>query len=610
MEEGELRIKLGKKGMGKGKTRELPCGTCLIPHGKEQKEIEGIRQKLTTNILSLDPSRMIPGDSVVPLQPSSSSMSAGMPAEGSQFALAHVTPEGEQEQFSPSSSQQQQQQQLICSPLPPPQQPNGAYPPALASHEAVVADRDLFYDTLNKFHASLGTRLSIPTIGGKELDLHLLYVEVSSRGGLEQVIRERKWKEVTVVFHFPPTTTSASFVLRKYYVSLLHHYEQVYFFGTQGSLVTPPVTASIPNQSPGHQSVDNGSMINNGLENGELVIKKRRRRIEDSPQLQEADFAVPIGHAVSGVIDGKFERGYLVTVTVGTEKLRGILYHLPLENVTPQFASVSEMAKGVVMDSAPEVRRRRRRRRKDEMPKKDPNAPKPNRSGYNFFFQEHRKRLKALHPDKDKELSKMIGELWNKQTEEERAITEQINDVSFRLKLPDTWKIHNAFHVSLLKPFKGDVLDDGEPDEQPEVEENEEILVPEQILAHKVTKNKDDSRALQAEASDGLTVPVLVNQSSDNVLLGVEHYQIGLVYQERGIKDKERYKKEMEIYRGSQNVQNCDNDASEARIDDGGNVLPTTDITGRAEHSLSSLSETDSLHMAEEEKPKSDVGTS
>ncbi|MCO5549961.1 hypothetical protein L7F22_003438 [Adiantum nelumboides] len=68
--------------------------------------------------------------------------------------------------------------------------------------------------------------------------------------------------------------------------------------------------------------------------------------------------------------------------------------------------------------------------------------------------------------------------------------TERINNVSFRLRLPDTWKIHNAFHVSLLKSFRGDVPDDGEPDEQPEVEENEEILVPEQILAHKDTKTK------------------------------------------------------------------------------------------------------------------------
>ncbi|MCO5570367.1 hypothetical protein L7F22_024087 [Adiantum nelumboides] len=73
-------------------------------------------------------------------------------------------------------------------------------------------------------------------------------------------------------------------------------------------------------------------------------------------------------------------------------------------------------------------------------------------------------------------------------------ITERINDVSFRLRLPDTWKIHNAFHVSLLEPFKGDVPDDGELDEQPEVEENEEILVPQQILAHKDTKNKGKVR--------------------------------------------------------------------------------------------------------------------
>ncbi|MCO5551802.1 hypothetical protein L7F22_005304 [Adiantum nelumboides] len=68
-------------------------------------------------------------------------------------------------------------------------------------------------------------------------------------------------------------------------------------------------------------------------------------------------------------------------------------------------------------------------------------------------------------------------------------ITERINDVSFRLRQPDTWKIHNAFHVSRLKPFKGDV-----PDEQPEVEENEEILIPEQILAHKDAKNKEPAR--------------------------------------------------------------------------------------------------------------------
>ena len=57
-----------------------------------------------------------------------------------------------------------------------------------------------------------------------------------------QIIRERRWKEVTAVFSFPSTATNASFVLRKYYVSLLHHYEQIYFFKAQG---WAPISAGV-----------------------------------------------------------------------------------------------------------------------------------------------------------------------------------------------------------------------------------------------------------------------------------------------------------------------------------------------------------------------------
>ncbi len=153
-----------------------------------------------------------------------------------------------------------------------------------------------------QFHRYLGW-CRIPKIGGKALDLHFLYVEVTSRGGCQQVcfthlllgvsevphyytevfwywctvgklwynflnieysnwnysfyivdlgaklsilplfkqvIKDRKWKELQVAFNFPHTTTSAAYVLRKYYIGLLHHYEQVYFLGTQGPLVPPP----------------------------------------------------------------------------------------------------------------------------------------------------------------------------------------------------------------------------------------------------------------------------------------------------------------------------------------------------------------------------------
>ncbi|MCO5596900.1 hypothetical protein L7F22_050971 [Adiantum nelumboides] len=39
-------------------------------------------------------------------------------------------------------------------------------------------------------------------------------------------------------------------------------------------------------------------------------------------------------------------------------------------------------------------------------------------------------------------------------------VCDKISDVAYRLKLPEGWKIHNAFHVSLRRPFVGDVPED------------------------------------------------------------------------------------------------------------------------------------------------------
>ena len=54
----------------------------------------------------------------------------------------------------------------------------GTYPPAQASHQAVVADRQLFMRTLRQLHDQLGTQFRIPMVSGRELDIHLLYKQV------------------------------------------------------------------------------------------------------------------------------------------------------------------------------------------------------------------------------------------------------------------------------------------------------------------------------------------------------------------------------------------------------------------------------------------------
>ena len=63
-------------------------------------------------------------------------------------------------------------------------------------------------------------------------------------------------------------------------------------------------------------------------------------------------------------------------------------------------------------------------------------------------------------------------------------ILEPINEAVYRLKLPSTWLIHNAFHVSLLKPFKGEVPTEPITEDPPKFEGQEEILQPESILRH------------------------------------------------------------------------------------------------------------------------------
>lgn len=124
---------------------------------------------------------------------------------------------------------------------------------------------------------------------------------------------------------------------------------------------------------------------------------------------------------MTGSIDGKFEFGYLVSAKIGPETLHGVLYHVkqPGEASSSTTVLPSPNATAAIYGTLTKDRRRKKRKRRGY----NPAHPKPGRSAYNFYFAEQHFKLKALYPQREKEYSKMIGESWNRLTEEEKKVT-------------------------------------------------------------------------------------------------------------------------------------------------------------------------------------------
>ena len=65
-------------------------------------------------------------------------------------------------------------------------------------------------------------------------------------------------------------------------------------------------------------------------------------------------------------------------------------------------------------------------------------------------------------------------------------IEEVLGPVTYQLKIPDTWKIHNVFHAILLKPYQeNDIYGNNFPAPPPEIVNGEEVYQIETILKHR-----------------------------------------------------------------------------------------------------------------------------
>ena len=64
-------------------------------------------------------------------------------------------------------------------------------------------------------------------------------------------------------------------------------------------------------------------------------------------------------------------------------------------------------------------------------------------------------------------------------------ITDIMGPVTYQLNLPESWRFHNVFHVSLLRQYKEtEVYGANYPRPPPEIEEGEEIYEVKSILKH------------------------------------------------------------------------------------------------------------------------------
>ncbi|XP_047468644.1 AT-rich interactive domain-containing protein 2-like isoform X2 [Penaeus chinensis] len=101
--------------------------------------------------------------------------------------------------------------------------------------EAYDREYDAFLKQLEEFHQQRGTPFKrLPRINGKGVDLYLLYVVVTARGGWQKVNARCEWDELLEDFRLPAACVNSATALKHIYIRYLDAYERINFLGEDG----------------------------------------------------------------------------------------------------------------------------------------------------------------------------------------------------------------------------------------------------------------------------------------------------------------------------------------------------------------------------------------
>ncbi|XP_042232788.1 AT-rich interactive domain-containing protein 2-like isoform X3 [Homarus americanus] len=101
--------------------------------------------------------------------------------------------------------------------------------------EAYDREYDGFLKQLEEFHQQRGTAFKrLPRINGKGVDLYLLYVVVTARGGWQKVNARCEWDDILEDFRLPAACVNSATALKHIYIRYLDAYERINFLGEDG----------------------------------------------------------------------------------------------------------------------------------------------------------------------------------------------------------------------------------------------------------------------------------------------------------------------------------------------------------------------------------------